>query len=124
MRAMALTKRRTGFAAAILALVLAATAAEARPAYIGKWATTAAQCRLPPSSENAPIVMTRWTFDQYETHCDLRNIAGGRNLWTAKARCVSSGNITQTRVTLYATAMGLSLKWREAHVADNNVRCR
>lgn len=108
-----------------LVLMVGVVAAETKsPAYVGKWATTAAQCRLPSSDINAPIVMTRRTYDQFESHCDLSNIVGGKRIWTAKSRCVTNGDVSRPRLTIFATAKGLSLKWSNQQFADNNVRCR
>ena len=125
MRNFVLLSVKTAIAAAALAVTFAATTAEAKaPLYVGKWATTAAECQLPPSNINAPIVLARRTFDQFETHCALSNILGAKNVWTAKTRCVTNGAVSRPRLTLWATAKALSLKWSDQHGRDNNVRCR
>lgn len=119
------TDRLAAALVAGLALAIAAgPASAAKPAYVGKWASNLAECRLPADTLDAPVHLGRTTYDQYETHCDFRNIVGGKGVWSMKARCVSAGDVSRLRLTIWATAKLVTLKWSDSKKPDNMVRCR
>jgi hypothetical protein len=53
--------------------------------YVGKWAAKPDQCQVDQSLENAPLVVARRRFDQYETHCEFTSVRPERASWRVQA---------------------------------------
>lgn len=76
-------------AAASLAASLPARAAD--PAYVGTWASDLAQCKVPQERQEAPLVLSKDGYDQYETHCTFKSVDGADGEWKVKSDCTVEG---------------------------------
>jgi hypothetical protein len=114
-------------ACAALAVVGTATLSGAafaqQPAYVGTWASKPAQCKVGQNLEDAPIVMRRDGYDQYETHCRFSNIQSkGPSTWTVRATCSVQGD--KQVDTLMLTVEKNRLTMRDKVGASSLTRCR
>jgi hypothetical protein len=80
-------------------------------AYVGKWASKPDQCQVDQSLENAPLVMARRRFDQYETHCEFTSVRPERASWRVQARCSLQGDRTTLRFTLLVEGNRLTIRY-------------
>jgi hypothetical protein len=109
--------------AAVAVMVGGTSAAEARdPAYVGTWAKTKALCKRPSDSLDAPTVLKARSYDQFETHCALTNVANQIFRWRAKARCSVEGSIQTDTLTLSVAGKTLTYRWSKGR-AQRMVRC-
>lgn len=76
-------------AAASMAASLPARAAD--PAYVGTWASDLAQCKVPQERQEAPLVLSKDGYDQYETHCTFKSVDGTDGEWKVKSDCTVEG---------------------------------
>jgi hypothetical protein len=101
-------------AASLLILIVAAfvpTAASAQqPAYVGRWAPKPAQCKIPQGNEDAPLVMRRDGYDQFETHCRFSNIRQKGQSWTVRAACEAEGDKQTMTLTLSVANNRLTIR--------------
>jgi hypothetical protein len=79
-------------------------------AYVGKWASKPDQCQVDQSLENAPLMMARRRFDQYETHCEFASVQPERASWRVQARCSLQGDRTTLRFTLAVEGDRLTIR--------------
>jgi hypothetical protein len=97
--------------------------AEARdPAYVGTWAKTKALCKRPSDRLDAPTVLKARSYDQFETHCALTNVANQIFRWRAKARCSVEGSIQTDTLTMSVAGKTLTYRWGTGR-AQRMVRC-
>ncbi len=110
---------------AVAGLSLAASTATAKPAYVGKWQPSAAQCRSRLASDAEQVtVLTARSLNQSENICKFRSVSGGRGVWVAKVRCLGPGEVDNTRLTIWATATRLTIGYNSSGIRENYVRCR
>lgn len=109
-------------ALAAAAMAFATTAASAQ-AYVGTWASNAAQCQVDQSQRNAPMVITRNRYDQHEAHCTFISVRkSGPGSWRARARCTVEGDRQMHTFTL--AVQGSTLKMGERFGSRRLVRCK
>jgi hypothetical protein len=105
-----------------LCLATAGAQAFAAGSYVGKWATNAAQCRLPQSNPKAPLLLGETTYDQHEAHCTFR-VSKGPLRTTLNARCSVQGDAQNKKFIV--TVVGDRLTLSEGRTnARTFVRCR
>jgi hypothetical protein len=110
-------------AVAIGMLLLATSAIAATPAYVGTWAESAAKCKLPSDTIDAPIVLKAKSYDQFESHCDFTSVRRAAGAWQIRAKCNADGAISRDRLTLWATRKVLSMKYNSSRTV-NYTRCK
>ena len=59
-----------------VAAFASAPASAADPAYVGTWASDLAQCKVPQERQEAPLVLSKDGYDQYETRCKFTSVEG------------------------------------------------
>jgi hypothetical protein len=124
MRSRSLSKTAFGLAVAgLTAIVLALTApaATAKPAYVGIWSTSAAQC----APDDAVVEIKLRTLLEPDAECRFQSVSGGRGVWHARAKCFGEASPAKTpvRITIWATAKRLTLKYGADPHRYNYVRC-
>jgi len=73
--------------------VASARAGDSDPAYAGTWAADLAQCKVGQERQEAPLVLTRDGYDQYETHCQFKSVEGGDDgVWKIGSECTIEGS--------------------------------
>jgi len=77
-----------------------ASALAADPAYVGTWASDLAQCKVPQERQEAPLVLSKDGYDQYETHCKFTSVEGADSDWKVKSDCTVEGNAQPYDFTL------------------------
>jgi hypothetical protein len=107
--------------AAIVGVIATPVLAQS-PAYVGTWASGAAQCRVGQEEENAPMVMRRDGYDQHEAHCKFTSVAAKGAEWSVKARCLVEGNNMNINFTLAVAGDRLTL--RDERGTSSYQRCR
>ena len=105
-----MTMIRTLLAAAALALAVPSGALAKSPAYVGTWASEAAQCKAGQEMENAPMVMQARRYDQHETHCTFASVTARGATWAVKARCQVEGDTQRLNFTLAVSGNTLTMK--------------
>lgn len=85
------------FAAAAL-MTMPAHAADAP--YVGTWASDLAQCKVPQERQEAPLVLSKNGYDQYETHCKFTSVEGVDSDWKIKSDCTVDGSAQPYDFTL------------------------
>lgn len=86
-----------GFAA-LFATVSSAGAAD--PSYVGTWATDLAQCKVGQERQEAPLVLSKDGYDQYETHCKFKSVDGADGEFKVTSDCTVEGNAQPYDFTL------------------------
>lgn len=94
-------------AAASLFASLPARAAD--PAYVGTWASDLAQCKVPQERQEAPLVLSKDGYDQYETHCTFKSVDGADGEWKVKSDCTVEGTAESYEFTLTVSGDTLTL---------------
>jgi hypothetical protein len=80
-------------AAPLIVPVMASIPAHADdPAYVGTWASDLAQCKVPQERQEAPLVLSKDGYDQYETHCRFTSVKGNGNEWKVTSECTIEGS--------------------------------
>ncbi len=110
--------------AAAIVVGLSLPAEAANPAYVGKWATSAKACKLPSDTLDAPVVMSRLAYNQFETHCDFNTLKKSGVAWKAKVVCLVEGSKEKDSMTITAGATKMSIKWGVFPTALRYVRCK
>lgn len=81
---------------AVTALAISAAAAfaegAAEPTYIGTWASDLAQCKVAQDRQEAPLVLSKDGYDQYETHCKFTSVDSASDQWKVKSDCTVEGS--------------------------------
>lgn len=96
----------------------------AAAAYVGVWAEYAGQCRKPRDGSDFAVRFTVRGYDQFEQHCDLRNIAKAGAVFTGLARCRSVGAPAfNDAFTIWTSPGRLTIKWRTEANRLNYQRC-
>ncbi len=92
---------RTLALTALAAALLASVPARADdPAYVGTWASDLAQCKVPQERQEAPLVLSKDGYDQYETHCRFKSAEGTDGDWKIKSDCTVEGSAEPYDFTL------------------------
>lgn len=91
--------------AALAALLMASLPAHADdpaddPAYVGTWASDLAQCKVPQERQEAPLMLSKDGYDQYETHCRFTSVDGTSNEWKVTSECTVEGSAEPYDFTL------------------------
>ncbi len=98
-----------GLAALAATLHVSAPARAADPAYVGTWASDLAQCKVAQERQEAPLVLSKDGYDQYETHCKFTSVEGTDNSWTVKSDCTVEGNAQPYDFTLVVSGDTLTV---------------
>lgn len=106
-----LTKRTTcSLVFAALAAVTASGPARANdPAYVGTWASDLAQCKVAQERQEAPLVLSKDGYDQYETHCKFKSVEPADDAWTVKSDCIVEGSAEPYDFTLIVSGDTLTV---------------
>lgn len=72
----------------------------ADPAYVGTWASDLAQCKIGQDRQEAPLVLTKDGYDQYETHCKFSSVDASDSQWKVKSDCTVEGSAEPYEFTL------------------------
>jgi hypothetical protein len=83
-----------------VAAFASAPASAADPAYVGTWASDLAQCKVPQERQEAPLVLSKDGYDQYETHCKFTSVEGADSDWKVKSECTVEGTAQPYDFTL------------------------
>ena len=110
------------FAGTILLSVPPADAARRAPAYVGKWASSAAACRSGDADRILTLRANHYHF--FEVDCRFLNITGGRGVWNVRARCSGEGVTGIERMTIWAAGDRLTIRERAGGTRANYERCR
>lgn len=105
---------------ALVALALPAQAAD--PGYVGTWASDLAQCKVDQSRQEAPLILRKDGYDQYETHCRFKSADGEDQQWKVKAECTVEGSDAPYDFTL--TVSGDTLTMTDENGSNDLLRCR
>jgi hypothetical protein len=97
--------------------------ASARPLYVGTWALSAAACKLPSDTLDAPVVMAAKSYDQFETHCAFGAVTRKNGSWHTPVNCLVEGAVQRDRLTIWASAKRLTIRWGAFKKGFNYVRC-
>lgn len=89
-----------GLSAVAAAILATAPARAADPAYVGTWASDLAQCKVAQERQEAPLVLSKDSYDQYETHCKFTSVDGAESEWKVKSECTVEGNAQPYDFTL------------------------
>lgn len=117
------TRNMHSLGRALLAIpLLAAVPAYAAPSYVGTWASDIAQCTVDQSRQEAPLVLQEKRFDQHETHCTFKSIAGENEEWNVKSDCQIEGSAEPYDFTL--TVSGDTLSITDEFGTRDLLRCR
>jgi hypothetical protein len=88
--------KATTLAFALSALVTSSLCVHAEgaadPAYVGTWASDLAQCKVPQERQEAPLVLSKDGYDQYETHCKFTSVEAADSEWKVKSECTVEGS--------------------------------
>ncbi|MBN8910954.1 MAG: hypothetical protein J0H65_02645 [Rhizobiales bacterium] len=99
---------------ALATIVAASTLASlsaraANPAYVGTWASDLAQCKVPQERQEAPLVLSKDGYDQYETHCTFTSVDDADGEWKVKSDCTVEGSAEPYDFTLIVSGDTLTL---------------
>jgi hypothetical protein len=94
------TRRPAGLAVVAATLLASPSAFAADPAYVGTWASDLAQCKVDQSRQEAPLVLSKDGYDQYETHCKFKSVDGADGDWKVKSDCTVEGSAEPYDFTL------------------------
>ena len=81
-------------------LLMTSPASAADPAYVGTWASDLAQCKVGQDRQEAPLVLSKDGYDQYETHCTFKSVEPGENTWKVTSECTVEGSAEPYDFTL------------------------
>ncbi|MGE3229476.1 MAG: hypothetical protein AB7J30_08565 [Hyphomicrobium sp.] len=88
-------------ASACVLTIVSARAGDSDPAYAGTWAADLAQCKVGQERQEAPLVLTRDGYDQFETHCTFKSVDGGADgTWKVGSECTIEGSNEPYHFTL------------------------
>jgi hypothetical protein len=119
-----MSKWTNGLGLAAILVVSNGSMAEARdPAYVGKWAKTAAACKKPSDTLDAPTVLKARSYDQFETHCDFTSVSNQLVRWRAKVRCSVEGSIQTDTLTMSVSGRTLTYRWSQGGQSQVLKRC-
>lgn len=97
-------RNRTSLSLALVALFASSHAAFAEgaadPAYVGTWASDLAQCKVGQERQEAPLVLAKDGYDQYETHCKFSSVEPSDSQWKVKSDCTIEGSAEPYEFTL------------------------
>lgn len=97
-------------AACALTLAVSAYAGDEAPGYVGTWASDLAQCKTPQERQEAPLVLSKDGYDQYETHCKFKSVDGGADgTWKISSDCTIEGSSEPYDFTLTVSGDTLTL---------------
>jgi hypothetical protein len=109
---------------AVAAIGAASGAAEARePAYAGKWAKSAAFCKKPSDTLDAPTVIKARSYDQFETHCEFTSVSNQLVRWRANVKCSVEGSVQKDTLTMSVSGRTLTYRWGKNGRATKLTRC-
>ncbi|MFA5951194.1 MAG: hypothetical protein WC807_13015 [Hyphomicrobium sp.] len=80
----------SAFAAA--AVLAAAPAHAADPAYVGTWAGDLGQCKIAQDRQEAPLILSKDSYDQHEAHCTFKTVDGKDSEFTVTSSCLVEGD--------------------------------
>jgi hypothetical protein len=86
--------------AALAAIAASAPARADDPAYVGTWASDLAQCKVGQERQEAPLVLSKDGYDQYETHCKFKSVEPADDAWKVKSDCTVEGSAEPYDFTL------------------------
>ena len=99
-----------------------ASAASAKPLYVGTWSASPDLCPAP--NTDAHFIIKANSYHFFEENCAFRSVVRTAGAWNVVARCSGDGTRTTNRFTLWATKKVLTLRYAgEAGIA-NYVRCK
>jgi hypothetical protein len=116
-------KRVLGLATTAAFFAMGGSANARDPAYVGKWAKTAAACKKPSDTLDAPTVLKARSYDQFETHCDFTSVANQVFRWRAKVRCQVEGTVQTDTLTMSVSGRALTYRWGQGGRAQTLKRC-
>lgn len=116
-------KRTLALTALAASMIASLPARAADPAYVGTWASDLAQCKVPQERQEAPLVLSKDSYDQYETHCKFTSVEGsGDSEWKIKSNCTIEGSAEPYDFTL--TVSGDTLTVTDDTGARDLLICR
>ncbi len=93
-------KRTLALAALAAALIAGGPVRAGEPAFVGTWASDLAQCKVPQDRQEAPLVLSKDGYDQYETHCAFTSVEGSGAEWKVTSDCTVEGSTQSYDFTL------------------------
>jgi len=90
--------------------------------YVGTWSLDPANCQTGQESENAPLVIAKDRYDQHESHCAFKSVAGKDSDWKFAAECTAEGDPLAYDFTL--TVSGDTLTFTDTGGARDFLRCK
>ncbi|MFA5901432.1 MAG: hypothetical protein WC829_20205 [Hyphomicrobium sp.] len=117
-------RKLTILAAAVLAtaIVSVAPAVAGDPAFVGTWSLDPANCGAGQESENAPLVIAKDRYDQHESHCSFKSVAGGDGEWKIASQCSIEGSPTDYDFSLILS--GNTLTFTDSGGPRDFLRCK
>ena len=79
------------------------------PAYVGTWASDLAQCKVPQERQEAPLLLSKDGYDQYETHCKFTSVSEADSEWKVKSECTVEGNAAPYEFSLIVSGNTLTV---------------
>ena len=107
--------------AAVLGALVAPAWADDAP-YVGTWSLDPTDCQTGQESENAPLVLAKDRYDQHESHCTFKSVAGKDSDWKIAAECTAQGAPLAYDFTL--TVSGDTLTFTDSGGARDFLRCK
>lgn len=107
-------------AIAIAASLVGASAALAKPAYIGGWGLGPNSC----IAGEAELGITRTTWGEPDSVCRIRSVTGGKGVWHVNLfKCKGDGVPPRASVIIWATASRATTQYAGTKFRNNFVRC-
>lgn len=91
-------------------------------AYVGTWSLDPANCQTGQESENAPLIIAKDRYDQHESHCTFKSVAGNGSDSKIAAECTAQGDALSYDFTL--TVSGDTLTFTDSGGARDFLRCK
>jgi hypothetical protein len=90
--------------------------------YVGTWAASASQCKLPQDVEDAPLVMKPNRYDRHEAHCAFGRVAHTGAKWHTRAACDIEGDKRKRGLTLSVSGRRLTINYSDGG-SESYQRC-
>jgi len=110
--------------ASVVAIVVPASARSTKPAaYVGTWATSLAECKIPLTDKNGPAVLTEKDYTQAQTHCTFGPLVYRRYAWHTKVACDTAGAKQDDTLEISVSHDALMMVWGKSQATVDYARC-
>ncbi len=92
------------------------------PSFVGTWADDPTQCKTGQDEPGAPMIFTKLSYDQHETHCKFKSVDGRGDEWKVAAECSVEGDSQAAEFAL--TVSGDTMTMTDEAGGRDLLRCK